>query len=61
MRELCSVANYMNVTEMYTKGAMRTLVSSDNNSETSSIKFTGVEFGVRIDKIEQVAKLKKTS
>lgn len=46
--------------EMYTKGAMRTLVSSDNNSETISIKFTGVEFGVCIDKLEKIAKLKKS-
>ena len=51
----------MNVTEMYTKGAMRTLVSSDNNSETISIKFTGVEFGVCIDKLEKIAKLKKSA
>ena len=46
--------------EMYTKGAMRTLVSSDIISETFSIKITGVEFGVCIDKLEKIAKLKKS-
>lgn len=47
--------------EMYTKGSMRTLSTSDNNSETISFKFTGVEFGVYIDKLENIAKLKKTA
>ncbi|WP_195966741.1 hypothetical protein [Clostridium sp. 1001283B150210_160208_E6] len=47
--------------EMYTKGEMRSLVTNDNNNETISLKFTGVEFGVCIDKIEKIAKLKKTA
>jgi len=43
--------------EMYTKGEMRTLVTNDNQNETISLKFTGVEFGVFVDKIEKVAKI----
>lgn len=47
--------------ELYTKGSLRTLVTNDNNSETISIKFTGVEFGFLIDKPEKIAKIKKTA
>ncbi|NFT08591.1 hypothetical protein FDF26_16260 [Clostridium botulinum] len=43
--------------QMYTKGSMRVLTTNDNNSEVISIKFTGVEFGVCIDKPEKIAKL----
>lgn len=53
------VTNHMNETEMYTKGEMRVLTTSDNNSETIDIKFAGVEVGFSIDKIEKIAKLKK--
>lgn len=53
------VTNHMNKTEMYTKGEMRVLTTSDNNSETIDIKFAGVEVGFSIDKIEKIAKLKK--
>ena len=38
---------------------MRTLVTSDNQSESISLKFTGVEFGFCVDKPEKLAKLKK--
>lgn len=47
----------MNRTQMYTKGEMRTLVTNDNNNETISLKFTGVEFGTCVDKLEKVAKI----
>jgi hypothetical protein len=43
--------------EVYTKGEMRTLATNDNNNETISLKFTGVEFGVMIDKPEKIAKI----
>ncbi|WP_346938174.1 hypothetical protein [uncultured Clostridium sp.] len=43
--------------QMYTKGEMRTLVTNDNNNETISLKFTGVEFGTFVDKLEKVAKI----
>ena len=43
--------------EQYTKGEMRTYVIEDGNSETISLKFTGVEFGVSITKPENIAKL----
>lgn len=43
--------------QMYTKGEMRTLVTNDNNAETIDLKFTGVEFGVYIDKPEKIAKI----
>ena len=45
------------VGEMYTKGEMRTLVTNDNQNETISLKFTGVEFGIFVDKPEKVAKI----
>lgn len=51
----------MNKTEMYTKGQMRVLTTADNNSETIDLKFTGVEVGFCIDKLDKIAKLKKTS
>lgn len=42
---------------MYTKGSMRILTSNDNNAETINLKFTGVEFGLCIDKPEKICKL----
>lgn len=45
--------------EKYTKGAMRSEVINDGNSEIISLKFTGVEFGIRIDDLTKVAKLVK--
>ena len=42
---------------MYSKGEIRTLVTNDNQNETISLKFTGVEFGICIDKPEKVAKI----
>lgn len=47
--------------ELYTKGEMRSLVTSDNNSEIISLKFTGVEFGVCINDVSKIAKLKKSA
>lgn len=47
--------------EMYTKGEMRSLVTNDNNSEIISLKFTGVEFGVQVNDLTKIAKLKKAS
>lgn len=48
------------VGEYYTKGEMRTLSSEDINSEIINLKFTGVEFGFRIDDITKICKLLKT-
>ena len=43
--------------KQYTKGDLRTLVIEDGNSETISLKFTGIEFGVCITNPEKIAKL----
>lgn len=43
--------------QMYTKGEMRSLVTNDNNNETIALKFTGVEFGICVDKPEKIAKI----
>lgn len=42
---------------MYKKGEMRSMSTDNNNDETISLKFTGVEFGVCVTKPEKMFKL----
>lgn len=47
--------------ELYSKGDLRVYTTADNSGETISLKFTGYEFGVTINKLDKIAKLKKTA
>lgn len=43
--------------EMYTKGSLRTATISDDNFETISFKFSGVEFGFLVTDLTKIAKM----